>query len=71
MTSYKALYTAAVAVALLAGLITIIQAADPLTLGFSPLAARWLAIFGSFLALVAGFLPRVQKPPNSDRQGLD
>lgn len=63
--SYKVLYILAVAVAILGGLLTIIQAADPLTLGFSVLAARWLAVLGSLLTLLASFLPRVTHTPQA------
>lgn len=69
--SYRLLYAAAVAVTLATALLALILAADPVTLGISPLLARWLGILAAFLGTVAGFLPRVNKAPNDTRKGLD
>lgn len=69
--TYRLLYGASIVVALAAGLIMLILAADPLTLGFDALQARWLGIFSGFLTLVASFLPRVNKAPSNGRTGMD
>ncbi len=69
--SYKILYGLAIATAILSGTITLIQSVGPETLGFAPLAARWFGVLGGVLALCASFLPRVSKPPDPARKGMD
>ncbi len=71
MNQYALLYALSVLVTFAGGVIGLIQAADPTTLGFSPLASRWLGIVGGALLLAAGFLPRVTKFPSDDRKGMD
>lgn len=69
--SYRVLYALAVVVFVAITFITLVQAADPVSLGFSPLTARWLGIVGGVLGAIAGLLPRLQKPPDETRRGLD
>lgn len=69
--SYTLLYALAIVVLLTSTLVTLVQAADPASLGFSPLAARWLGIGSGLLGVVASLLPRVNKRPDSSRRGMD
>lgn len=71
MPGYRLAYALAIVTLLATTLVTLIQAADPVSLGFSPLAARWLGIVGGLLGVVASLLPRVNKRPEESRRGLD
>lgn len=51
-----------IAVAVALGMLLLVQAADPLSLGITPIAARWLGIIAGGLGILQGFLPRLQGP---------
>jgi hypothetical protein len=68
---YNQLYAVSLAVFVFTLIVGAIQIADPLTLGFSPLAARWVGVVASVLGGIASILPRITKPPASEREGLD
>ena len=59
----------AVALAMLAG----VQLADPVSLGITPVTARWLGIVATGLGVLATFLPEVQgaraRPSTPDKDG--
>ena len=59
--SYAALRVLAIVLTIMQGTITLIQLADPVTLGISLLVAHWLAIVAGAIGLTLGFLPRVQE----------
>lgn len=56
---YRWLYIAAIVFTVIAATIGLIQAADPATLGFGPVAARWLGVISGVVGVVLGFLPRI------------
>jgi 4-amino-4-deoxy-L-arabinose transferase-like glycosyltransferase len=67
---YSYSYYAAVAVTvILAGLGAAQMAADPLELTRQQTALMGIA--AAMLGVLAGFLPRVTKPPSDSRKGLD
>ena len=70
-TSYTFMYALAVIVAVLSAVIGALQLANPEELGISPQVIAWTKIITPGLAILAGFLPSVRKPPDSQRQGLD
>lgn len=51
-----------VAVAVALAMLAAVQLADPVSLGISPVAARWFGIVATGLGVLATFLPRVQGP---------
>lgn len=53
-----------VAVAVCLAMLAAVQIADPVTLGISPVAARWLGIVATGLGVLATFLPKVTGPNN-------
>lgn len=50
----------AVSVTVLIAFLTLIQAADPVTLGISAQFVAWSGILAGALGVLLGFLPRVQ-----------
>lgn len=69
--SYTLQYGLAVGVALASVAIGTILTMDPERLGLTPAITGWLTILLPILAVAASFLPRVQKPPEEERRGLD
>lgn len=61
--SYVTQWRAAVTVLVVLGIIALIQTVGPDDLGIPPVAFRWLAIVSGGLAIVQGFLPRIQSVP--------
>lgn len=51
-----------IAVAVALGMLAAVQLADPVSLGISPVAVRWLGIIGLGLGLLQTFLPKAQGP---------
>lgn len=50
----------AVGVAVALGMLGAVQLADPVSLGVSPVAVRWLGIIATGLGILSTFLPKVQ-----------
>lgn len=69
--SYRWLYAISVAVTIVLGVIGAIQVADHNLLGVSDQVVAWLGIIATGLGIGNGFLPRLTKPPNESREGLD
>lgn len=66
--SYQTLRLAAIVLTVIAAFIGFVQAADPVSLGLTPILARWLGIVGGVIGVILGFLPRVQE---SERRVTD
>lgn len=52
----------AIAVAVVSAGLGVLQVADPAAFGLTPIVSRWLGVALAMLAVLAGFLPRVQGP---------
>lgn len=68
---YRHQYLAAVGVTVLLAGLAAVQAAGGDTLGLAPRAMAWLGIVAAMLGVLQGFLPKVTRPPDSDREGQD
>jgi hypothetical protein len=69
--SYTALYVLAWLVTIASLAIAAIQLKDPTTLNIDPVISNWIGVAGAFLGALNGLLPRVTKPPEEERRGLD
>lgn len=69
--SYTILYSLSIAVAVLAAVIGAIQLANPDDLGLSPVFINWTKIITPGLAVLAGVLPSLRRPPDDTRTGMD
>lgn len=69
--SYTIQYGLAVGVALVSVATGVVLNANPEALGISPVIGEWLKVVLPILTVAASFLPRVQKPPEEERRGLD
>lgn len=68
---YNLLYGASLVVFILTLVVGAVQLADPTTLGFDVIATRWIGVIASVLGGIQAILPRINKTPNSQREGMD
>lgn len=59
------------ALMVLAAMIGAIAITSPAELGITPIMKNWLIVINVGISQALGLLPRIQKPPNSDRVGQD
>ena len=69
--SYRVQYALSIAVAISAAIIGAVQLSNPEDLGISPVLINWTKVITPGLAVLAGVLPSLRKPPNDDRVGMD
>jgi len=60
---YRFKHNAAVAITILVGMLTLVQAAGAESLGLPRQVMPWLGIFVGTLGIALGFLPQVQRSP--------
>lgn len=69
--NYRIQYGSAVGVAIASTILGSILNADAAALGISPAIAEWIKVVMPGIAVLAGILPSVRRPPEEARRGKD
>lgn len=69
--TYGILWGLAVTLTVASAGLAVILAADPVSLGITPVVKTWLGVVAAMIGVALGLLPRVTKPPDPKREGMD
>lgn len=68
---YRAQWGLTIILLIVAAMLAVVQVSDPVSLGISPVLKNWLSVLAAGVSAALAFLPKVTRPPDEGRVGMD
>lgn len=68
---YRYQWGLTVTLMIVAAMLAAVQVMDPMALGISPVIKNWLAVLSAGISGALAFLPKITRPPEEGRAGMD